>query len=149
MRRCSRDERRRCVLRWVGRLLVVAYLAVVGVALLWPDGRDINRLFVDVYLVGRNWGVRGLGPEDYATLANLVAFLPLAFGLVVGWSRVKAWVWLVVVVALSVGAELLQRQLWREPSVIDVVLNSSGAVLGTVLGWWRVKVSERSDRVGS
>ncbi len=135
--------------RFVGRLLVVAYGAAVASGLLLPNGWAINRFFVAVYLVGLRAGVRGLAPEDYASMANVVLFAPLAYGLVVGWPRVRAWLIAACLVALSASAEVAQRLLGRDPSVRDVLLNSVGVVLGTALGAWWVKVSQRSARLTS
>lgn len=130
----------------LSRAAVVGYGAFLAAVLLYPDGMVLNRFFVGVYAVGLRFGWRW-SPEDYASFANGVAFAPLAFGLVVAWPRVRPWVWGVVLVAASAGAEIAQLSLARQASVADVLTNGAGAVVGTVLGAWRVKVSERSGRL--
>lgn len=134
--------------RRVGRLLLGTYAVVVAFALLWPDGWAINRFFVGVYLVGLRLGVTWMGPEDYSTLANALAFAPLGYGLVVGWPRVRPWLFALALAGVSCLSELVQLGLARQPSVSDVLLNSFGAVAGTLLGTWRLrKLSERSERL--
>ncbi len=133
--------------RGVVRLAVALYAAAVAVVLFLPNGWAINRFFVEVYVVGQYRFGLPLSPEDYATLANVLAFVVLAFGLVVGWPRVRPWLWTLVLVALSAAAELAQGSLGREQSWADFLLNSLGAGIGTLLGVWRVKVSQRSVKV--
>ncbi len=128
---------------------MVAYALAAGAALLVVGGWTVNRFFVAVHVVGLRLGVRGMSPEDYAAVANVAGFVPLGLLLVLGWPRVWAWVWPVGLAAASGGAELVQAQIGREPSVQDVALNTVGAVVGTVLGVLSLKLSDRSGRLAA
>ena len=113
---------------------------VLGVALavllLWPDGEAVRQVILRIYLFGLERGVPSrIGPEVYATVLNVLAFVPVAWlGVAVLHRRPTTVV--LVLVALSALAELVQVSPWlgRDPSLLDVACNAAGAVVGAVLG---------------
>jgi glycopeptide antibiotics resistance protein len=121
--------------RRAGTVLAVLLVVAVGALLLWPNGEGVRRLLLDVYLFGLERGVPArVGPEVYATLLNVMAFVPL------GWLGVAALHRRVPVVAAtllgaSVVVELVQALpvMGRDPSVVDVACNAVGGLLGALL----------------
>ena len=129
-------------------MLVAGVLAVaLGLLLLWPDGEAVRQVVLRIYLFGLHRGVSPrIGPEVYAAVLNVVVFVPLAWlGVAVLRRRPRTVV--LVLVAVSVVAELVQASPWlgRVPSLLDVVCNAAGAVLGAALGSRRLGVPDEHD----
>ncbi len=136
---------------WRVGTLVAGVLAVsLGLLLLWPDGEAVRQVILRIYLFGLHRGVPPrIGPEVYATFLNVVAFVPVAWlGVAVLHRRPTTVV--LVLVALSALAELVQASPWlgRVPSLLDVVCNAAGAVLGALLGSRRPGVADEYDDTG-
>ena len=100
--------------------------------LLWPDGWAVNRLVVRIYLVFLDLGVPGsVTPEHYAALLNVLAFAALGW---VGVAVLRRRPWVVVAVLSAASVLVETAQLWpalrREPSLVDVACNVTGALVG-------------------
>lgn len=138
--------------RRVGAAVAVVLAVVLCAVLFWPDGWVVNRVVVHVYLVFLDLGVpAAVTPEHYAALLNVLAFAAL------GWLGVavlgrRPWVVVAVLAATSAVAET--TQLWpalrREPSLVDVACNVTGAVIGagaaSLLRGLALRRAERADR---
>lgn len=116
--------------------LAVVLAVLLGGLVLWPDGEQVRRLLLDVYLVGLHAGMpRVVTPEWYASTLNVLAVVPLGWLGVVALRRRPAVV-VGALAAASVSVELLQATplLHRDPSLADVLCNTAGAVVGALLG---------------
>ena len=117
--------------RWIGSAAYVAGLAALTLA---PVGWSLNRLTVRLYVFFKYdvpiAPTRAL-PENYGDLLNVLMYVPLA-ALLAG-TRLRWWGALLLCVAGSIGTELVQSSVGREPEVRDVVANSAGALLGVAL----------------
>ena len=122
----------------------------LGLLLLWPDGEAVRQVVLRIYLFGLHRGVSArIGPEVYATVLNVLAFVPIAWlGVAVLHRRPTTVV--LVLVALSALAELVQATPWlgRQPSLLDVLCNATGAVVGALLGSRRGGVPDEHDDTG-
>lgn len=123
-------------LRRIGVAAAVVLAGLLGLALLWPDGAAVNRAVVAVYVFFLERGMpQAVLPEHYAGLLNVLAFVPLGWlGVVALHRRVRTTV--LALAGLSVLAELAQLLpvVHREPSLTDVVANTTGALAGALLG---------------
>lgn len=127
----------------VGLLLSSVAFAVL---LLGPWGWQLNRLTVRLYVFFRTDVPVAPGwarPEDYGALLNVALFVPVGvtLALLTHWS----W-WRIGLVATLASAlvELAQATVVdRDSSVLDVVTNGGGAVLGAaavmVVCRWRTR----------
>lgn len=135
-------------LRRAGIAAAVLLATLLGLALLWPDGTAVNRAVVAVYVFFLERGMpQAVLPEHYAALLNVLAFVPLGWlGVVALRRRVRTTV--LALAGLSVLAELAQLLpvVHREPSVVDVVANTAGALAGALLGS-RARDEARRDEV--
>jgi glycopeptide antibiotics resistance protein len=85
----------------------------------------------------------------YDVISNLLLFVPVGVGIAAwAWGEgVRGWPMYVLVqcfgTLLSLGVENLQVLLPRQPSVVDVVTNSAGTLVGLSLFllWMRVRRS--------
>jgi len=94
-------------------------------------------------------GLAGVRQGWVEVAANIALFIPL--GVLVALGSGRAWLGVVLAVALSAGAEMAQSALpGRTASLRDVVANVAGAAAGAVLvaalGWMRAH--EKSMRTG-
>jgi len=137
----------------VGTALVVLVGGALLLLLLWPDGESVRQLLLRLYLFGLHHGVPGsVNPDVYATVLNVVVFVPPGWLGVVLLRRRVLTVWLSLLAA-SAAVELVQALPWlgREASLLDVACNGAGALLGAVLGSATVRRRRRDDddaRVG-
>ncbi len=124
------------MLRRVGTVLALIFAVLLGGVLLWPDGSLVNRAVVELYVVLLNAGVpSSVRPEHYAAALNVVAFVPLGW-LGVAWLRRQVVVVVAVLAGLSASVEALQLLpfLHRQPTLLDVVCNTAGALVGALAG---------------
>jgi glycopeptide antibiotics resistance protein len=75
-------------------------------------------------------------------------FIPLAFALSLLMPFRLWWLPLLIGPALSVAIEVAQAVLLsgRTPTVRDVIANSAGAVIGTLIAYWLRRVVRARDR---
>lgn len=125
----------------VRRVLFAAYVVGIGYVLLNP------RVSVPVESVG--WGADVadrlgapewiLEPTRWEFLLNALVFAPIPVLGVLAWPSIGPLRWALLCCAGSVGVELVQLVALPERSatVIDVVANTTGGVLGAlvVAGW--------------
>lgn len=123
-------------IRWAALALLAVYVLAAGALLLTADGWAVNRANVAVWeLVTRPLGLSGaIGPDRFGDLMNVVLFVPpfaaLAVALPTRW-------WVATGAGASAGVELYQATLGsRDASVVDVLTNTLGALVGTALGLW-------------
>lgn len=129
--------------RWASWGLA-AYLVLAAVVLLSPlsAGAAVDLL---VRLVRDGLGLTGFGAGWIEFAANVALFVPLGFLLTALWSR--PWVGVLVALAVSAGAELVQLVLpARLASIRDVVANVIGAALGAGIAWVALSFHRRSVR---
>lgn len=125
------------------RWLLAGYLALVVALLAWPNGWAINRISVWVYVQLLPYVQRGVLPEHYAALLNVLAFTVLVGLLAAAVPRLHPLAAAALATGLSVLAEagqwlLLSGQ--REAGLADVVANTSGALIGAlIVMWWRAR----------
>ncbi|MFC0674720.1 VanZ family protein [Brachybacterium hainanense] len=126
----------RALPRWTrtSALAVLAlYPAGAAFLLLLDDGWAVNRANVRVwYAVTAVTGGRDvITPEVFAVIANVALFVPVFAALAV---LVPTRWWVLLAALLSTAVELHQMGIQREADLGDVVANTFGAGLGTVLG---------------
>lgn len=124
--------------RVIAAAIVAGYLSSAAALLLWPDGEQVRRLLLDVYLYGLNdLGVPAtVTPEHYAALANALLFLPVTLGAVVWRGRRRAALILLLGCSAGFAAEYFQASLGlaRVAEASDALLNAAGAAVGTGAG---------------
>ncbi|MGY5765698.1 VanZ family protein [Brachybacterium sp. DNPG3] len=120
------------------RLAAVALLALyplgAGTLLLTSDGWGVNRLNVRIWFaVTGALGVRGhVTPEQFATIANVLLFIPFFAALAVLLPR---WWWIILGAAISSAVELYQLVIGsRDATFEDIAMNTLGAAIGTGAG---------------
>ena len=134
-------------------IALALYAALVLVAVFWPTpiDRDYQSSIVKVLEVLHRHGIPNwFGYNKLEFLANIAMFVPLAF-LVALVLPTRVW-WLVLLIcpAFSVAIELTQGALLAErfASVLDVVANSTGAIIGTIIAVvLRALVHQRDEKV--
>ncbi len=131
--------------RRVGTVVATLVAVVLCTVLLWPDGWAVNRLVVRIYLVFLDLGVPGsVTPEHYAALLNVLAFAALGW---VGVAVLRRRPWVVVAVLSAASALVETTQLWpalrREPSLVDVACNVTGALVGAGAASLLVRLGRR------
>jgi len=125
--------------RVVAALVLTAYVVGLAALLLWPDGTDINRLNVDLYVFFLRRGApQWLTPPWYAAGVNVLLLAPLTCVATVVVDRVPWWVWALAGGVASLAVESAQATLvpGRDASWADVAANTAGAVLGALVGLW-------------
>ena len=121
-------------LRLLRTALVLGAVAL-GVLLLGPWGSQLNRLTVGLYVFFRtdvpiapDWAL----PEHYGALLNVVLFVPVGVGL----ALISRWSWSRIAVVATIGSAVVELSqaaiVSRDSSVVDVVTNGLGALLGAV-----------------
>lgn len=125
--------------------LLVGALWLVPVAALTLRGGEVDvEWLAEIPRLCVICGTRGTADA----ILNVVLFLPLGF--VLGGRRRAAVVAIAVGGAIALGIELLQTALpGRHPSPADVVLNATGAGLGTLVHSVVVARISRGPRVGA
>lgn len=120
---------------WLLTLSAVGYLLVLAALVFTPIAWALNRFTVRLYVLFRytwpiapDWAL----PEHYGLLLNVVLFVPFGYlaARLTGWSW---WQASLTALATSVGIEVVQLGLDREPSWADVATNTLGGCLGAIL----------------
>lgn len=146
MRALSIEDR----LRVAGAVSLLAFPLVGGMLVLWQDGWGINRLNVRIWAALLTpFGLhRHITPEQFAVVMNVVLVVPVGFALYLLWHR---WWWALVILAGSIGVEAYQLRIGtRDASVLDVVTNTAGGVIGILLARrLLIWVRSREDAAGS
>ncbi|MCU1423992.1 MAG: hypothetical protein JWM51_283 [Microbacteriaceae bacterium] len=133
--------------------LLGAYILIVGLVTLSPSPIDggLESSIDKVLAVLHRHGVpEWFGYNALESTANIAMFVPLAF-LVSLLMPFRLW-WLAFIIgpALSVAIELTQHSLLsaRFATFADVVANSTGAVIGTLLAQGlRTVIRTRDERI--
>ena len=138
--------------RWIVKIAAVAALFLYGVGAVllffWPDGESVRVLMIDLWYVAKGLGLPAwVSPEVFSVGANVAAFVPGTFALVVLLPRVKWWLWGLVAVLVSAGIELMQMAFLesRVPEGMDVGANGLGGFLGAGLGYWALHGFDHTD----
>ncbi len=123
--RVAGPRHRRRVLTAAATVLLAIGLVLVGAMTMFspPETLDV------AYEASPDWVTR----QAVAMALNVALFIPL--GIAVGLVARARWLW--ALVALSVTVEV--TQLWlpeRHTELVDIVTNSTGAVLGYLVGRW-------------
>lgn len=125
---------------WWAVLLLLGYLVAMAVVVGWPDGWAVNRLIVRIYYdlgaMGMPWGP--MGPDDLAMLLNVLICIPPVIAAMHVLPRSPWWLWVVLGFLLSCAVELTQfySGIGRDGSVVDIALNTTGALIGGLIGRW-------------
>ena len=131
------DARRIAPLRRVGTVGLLLAVPIVLVITLWP-----NHLFMRAkprVVQGLEWlHAQQLFEWLYWTrlevLANIAMLVPVALLLTFALGARRWWVAVAMCVAASVGVELVQSVMpGRVSSVLDIVANGLGAVIGALV----------------
>ncbi|AXE39854.1 VanZ family protein [Acidipropionibacterium virtanenii] len=134
----------------IARLAVPLYLIAIAAAVLLPDPQAIGTFKYNVGMQIQRIANRisHVSPTALGDIAsNIIAFIPLTFLLGMAWRRVPVWVWGLVGMLASVGAETAQYllpELSRRPDIWNVIENSIGAWIGALLA--SLTRACRSDR---
>ena len=129
---------------------LVAYLAVLASLTL---GASPGAVFTAVAQHARTIdGLAWLRAGDVERTANVLVFIPLGLLLCCALPRVPRFLVWLLCVGLSLAVEAAQVALpGREPTLIDVVTNSTGAAIGVLLamllaGVGRLRARRRQER---
>lgn len=138
---------------WLSGLSLACYGSIVLLATLWPTPLDkgyessIARLLTVLHHNGiPEW----FGYNKLEFSANIVIFIPLGFMIALLLPRRLWWLALLICPALSTCIELTQATFLaaRFATVTDVISNSIGGVLGTIVAFLlRAIVYTRDEKV--
>jgi glycopeptide antibiotics resistance protein len=128
-----------------------AYLVILLMIAFWPvrvdqnAGRLLYRLFAWLY---RHDAPRWLDYDFLEFTANVVLFIPVGlFVVILAGAR---WWWLGIVTGIAASCAIELGQLLFLPSrfatLSDVLANSSGATIGTVLAAGALAIAHRHER---
>lgn len=124
--------------RRAARWTLAAYALVLAAALLWPSPIDrpaaglLRGLIVQAHRLGADWvSYRGI---EWS--ANVLLFVPLGLLLVLVLPTRRWWLAPAIGLTVSSAAELTQALLLpaRVPSLLDVLANTIGTLIGAVAG---------------
>lgn len=127
---------------WACRILTPIYLIAIGIAVLVPDGRFIALI---KYNVGA-W-MQGSPKQPHFLIEpvvlgditlNILAFIPLALLLSLGWPRLRPRIWVLICIFVSIAAEIGQFVLpvGRRPDLFNILENGLGALIGGGIADW-------------
>ena len=125
-------------LRRVARWLAAGYLVALGLIALWPTPVDRDAAGLIASLLAGLHALGAPGWVNYALIeftANIALFLPVGLLGVALLGAGRWWLPVLAGVALSCLIELSQRVFLpgRFATPLDVLANSTGAVLGALL----------------
>jgi glycopeptide antibiotics resistance protein len=137
--------------QWVALSLLAGYAVVVALATLTPTAFDdvLQPSLREMLNALHGSGLPGwFGLNTLEFSANILMFVPLTFALSLLMPFRLWWLPLLIGPALSVVIELTQAFVLsgRVPSVRDVIANSAGAVIGTLIAYWLRRVVRARDR---
>lgn len=129
--RAPQDVRRRAL-----QVLLLIGSVALAVLLLGPWGRQLNRLTVRLYVFFRSdipiapdWAL----PEHYGALLNVLLFVPVGMAL----ALLTRWSWWRIALIATLGSAIVEVAqatiVDRDSSVVDVVTNGVGALLGAAV----------------
>lgn len=118
----------------VCRALTLTYLVLVGLAVLTPTGLLIIAIKGEagVWLQGGP-SLAVLPPVVVGDVVlNILAYIPLALLLCLGWPRIRPWMWGCACTLVSAAAETAQLlpMLHRRAYLPNVIENGLGAFIG-------------------
>lgn len=128
--------------------LLAACVAGLLALVFLPIGWWLNRLVVRLYYLGRSIGLPGaVSLEWYDVGLNALLFaVPSALAALL-WPRVRGWVWVLAVLLVSTGIEVVQSlALPRDASLGDVVANTAGAIVGVLVAVITTRRAEHHGR---
>lgn len=123
----------------LARILVPIYLLMIAAAVLLPDPVTIHAVKEWIGELIQSAGARIARSSSVKlgdVASNIAAFIPLTLLLGLAWRRVPTWVWGLTGTLLSVAAETAQYlipELTRRPDVWNVIENSIGSWVGSLL----------------
>lgn len=115
-------------------LLAISVVGLFGLVLL-PVGNLLWRVVTWFHWAGQRLGIpKSVTPTWYEAGLNIVLFaVPTILALLL-WPWVRRWVWVVLAFFVSLTIEQIQGLfLPRSKEVIDVLANTSGALLGIAI----------------
>ena len=125
----------------------VTYVVVLLLLVMTPISWVLNRLTVRLYVVGAyDLHQRWLLPEHVGYLLNVLLFVPFG-ALVVLIARWPWWEAALVATAVSAAIEIVQYlpMLGREATLVDVVCNALGGLLGAMAAALVLQRRRRAD----
>lgn len=134
-------------------VLLAVYAVFVLVVVLWPTpvDRDYQAAITKVLDVLHRNGIPGwFGYNKLEFSANILMFVPLGFLIALVLPARVWWLTLLITLGFSVAIELTQGALLAErfSSVTDVVANTIGGIIGTLIAVvLRAIVYQRDERV--
>jgi VanZ family protein len=125
-------------IRRVALALLALYIAAGAAVLLWPTRVDApfdNKLATTLEALHAHGVPEFINYAFVESSANIVMFFPLGILLTLVWGSRLSWIAPTVGLAASSAAELAQMLLLpnRVASIEDVLANTIGTILGTVL----------------
>ena len=147
----SREPPKSRAREWLGVLTLAGYATIVLLATLWPTPLDqgyeasIDKLFTVLY---RNGVPLWFGYNKLEFTANVFMFIPLGFLVALLLSARIWWLALIICPAASIAIELTQSLVLtaRFATVIDVVSNSIGAIIGILIAVILRAIVEKRDQ---
>ncbi len=133
----------------LSRILLALYTLAVLAVVFWPTPieRPIYGEIKSAIDFAQQAGATGVSFNRVEFVSNIAMFLPLGALGVLAFPRVRWWLVPVAALAMSVLVELAQLVLIseRNASVLDVLANTTGALIGAVVAWGiRARVRRRS-----
>ncbi|WP_233548793.1 VanZ family protein [Clavibacter lycopersici] len=130
----GRDRERRRLRRRQAAVLLLAYVALIGLVTLTPDSvdRGVYPYLMRGVLFAQHHGIPGLRYSMIEEVANVAMFVPLGMLGVLAFGTRRWWVVVLAGTALSASVELAQGAFLpaRVASVTDVLANGTGALVG-------------------
>lgn len=128
---------------WWAVAILVGYLIGMALLVTWPDAHELGRIHLrlrEIYI--RLGAPASLSSGFWEFVHNVLLCIPPTAAAMVLWRRSRWWQWSLLGLLLSVGVELVQARYLpgRSPQIEDIVANSLGALIGSLLGaWWRAR----------
>jgi glycopeptide antibiotics resistance protein len=144
-------RRRHAVLRRLAWFVGAVYLVTLGFIALWPTPVDRAAAGTITKVLAKLHAVGVPGWFDYELVeftANVVLFLPVGLLGVVLLGASRWWAVVLIGFSISCGIELSQLAFLpaRYATLQDVLANSSGAVIGAMLGTLLLAMLTSRDR---
>jgi glycopeptide antibiotics resistance protein len=124
-------------LRSLSRVLLLAYVAVVGLIVFWPTpvDRPVHGQVTAAVNSVQQAGATAVTYNTVEIAANVAMFVPVGALLVLSFARMPWWLAIVICGGMSSLIELSQLVFIAErfATVVDIVANTSGGALGVVV----------------